>query len=337
MRALYFLALFLVIPLSASSQVADLQNIYEGGPAAPVVVSSDYPDENSWYRPIDATFTWSVPEPVTAVAVEVTASPDAEPMESYRPPVPEVSISANEWLEGIQYVTVQFKNSDKWGPYTARRVMIDGTTPEPFMAEVSVHEGEGRGVIVKAEATDRLSGLSHYEISMNGRTAVKATREELRSGYFIALDHEGSNLLSISAVDRAGNARVFSTPILSLPAKTIDITDDPFAYAASEPASILVSIMAGIMLLTFGYLVYERQRYAYALSSLRDETDEVQEQMLRVFTALREEIYDQIGAINRKSRLTKKEKEAVDGLNKALAVSEKLLKKEVKDVKKLLN
>lgn len=304
---------------------------------APVVHSDDFPDENSWYRPMDATFSWSVPETVTAVAVEVTSSPDAEPMESYRPPITETTISTNEWLEGIQYVTVQFKNSEKWGPYTARRVMIDGTSPEPFMAQVSVHDGEQRGVIVKAEATDRLSGLSHYEVSLNNEAPMQVSREVLRSGYFIALDKEGSNLLTISAVDRAGNSRVFSTPILSLPAETINVAEDPFAYAASEPASILVSIMAGILLLTFGYLVYERQRYAHALSALREETDEVQEQMLRVFTALREEIYDQIGAINRKTRLTKKEKEAVDGLNKALTVSEKLLKKEVKDVKNLLN
>src|SRR5690606_16793651 len=139
MRALSSLALFffLATPSTVSAQAVDLQNMYEGGPMAPVVHSDDFPDENSWYRPMDATFSWSVPETVAAVAVEVTSSPDAEPMESYRPPITETTISTNEWLEGIQYVTVQFKNSEKWGPYTARRVMIDGTSPEPFMAQVS--------------------------------------------------------------------------------------------------------------------------------------------------------------------------------------------------------
>ena len=215
--------------------------------------------------------------------------------------------------------------------------MIDATPPEPFIADVSIYEGGPRGVMVKAEATDALSGVSHYEVSMNGRTPERVSREELRNGHFIGLSGEGSHDLKITAFDQAGNARVFAAPVLSLPPVTIDITKDPLAFAASEPASILVSIMAGVMLLTFGYLVYERQRYAAALTALHEETDEVQEQMLRVFSALREEIYDQIGAINRKPRLTKKEKEAVEGLNKALVVSEKLLKKEVKDVKKLLN
>lgn len=340
MRALSSLAFsfILITPFSLSAQEAvGLENIYEGGPDAPVVLSVDYPDENTWYRKMDATFSWPLPPEVTAVAAEVTTSPDQEPMEAYRPPVTEVSVSASEWQEGIQYVTVQFKNDEKWGPYTARRVMIDSIPPEPFSAEILPKTEGPRGVTVKAEATDSLSGLSHFEVSINGHTGDRVSKEEMRNGYFMSLSGEGTHNLRVTAYDQAGNTRVFSAPVLSLKPEEINIAADPFGYAAEEPASILVSIMAGIMLLTFGYLVYERQRYAHALTSLRDETDEVQEQMLRIFTALREEIYDQIGAINRKTRLTKKEKEAVDGLNKALTVSEKLLKKEVKDVKKLIN
>lgn len=338
MRALSFLGItsIVLLPGLAFAQTTDIENIYEGGPEAPIVLSVDYPDENSWQRPIDATFSWPLPSEVTAVAAEITYSPDTEPMKAYRPPITEISIPATLWEEGIQYVTVQFKNDEKWGQYVSRRVMIDGTAPEPFNAEITPYEGDLRGVTIKAEATDSLSGLSHFEISLDGQTPERVGREELRSGYFMPIVDNDTHNLRVSAVDKAGNMRVFSAPLLSLPPKTISASKDPFGYAASEPASILVSLMAGIMLLTFGYLVYERQRYAIAITSLREEAEEVQSQMLRVFGALREEIYDQVNSINRKPRLTKKEKEAVDGLNKALVVSEKLLKKEIKDIKKLL-
>ncbi|MEX2341020.1 MAG: hypothetical protein WD605_01740, partial [Candidatus Paceibacterota bacterium] len=87
----------------------------------------------------------------------------------------------------------------------------------------------------------------------------------------------------------------------------------------------------------FGYLVYERQRYAGNLHDLRRETGEIHDQLLRIFSALREEIYQQIRNISKKTRLSKKEQEAVEGLNKALSVSESLIDREVKDVKNLLD
>lgn len=338
MRALSFLGItsVLLLPSLVAAQTTNTEDIYEGGPEAPIVLSVDYPDENSWQRPVDAAFSWPLPNEVTAVAAEVTFSPDTEPMKAYRPPITEISVSATAWREGIQYVTVQFKNDEKWGQFTSRRVMIDGTAPEPFDAEITPYEGDVRGVTIKAEATDVLSGLSHFEVSLDGQTPERVEKEEMRSGYMMPINDDDTHNLKVSAVDKAGNMRVFSAPLLSIPPKAISAAKDPFGYAASEPASILVSFMAGVMLLTFGYLVYERQRYAAAITSLREEADDVHGQMLRVFGALREEIYDQVNSINKKPRLTKKEKEAVEGLNKALVVSEKLLDKEVKDIKKLL-
>ncbi len=58
--------------------------------------------------------------------------------------------------------------------------------------------------------------------------------------------------------------------------------------------------------------------------------------MEKIFSALRDEIYDQINAITKKERLSKKEREAVEGLNQALEVSETLIEKEITDVSKIL-
>ena len=55
---------------------------------------------------------------------------------------------------------------------------------------------------------------------------------------------------------------------------------------------------------------------------LRRETREVQDQMEKIFSALRDEIYDQIINITKRKRLSAKEKEAVESLTLALEVSE---------------
>jgi hypothetical protein len=58
--------------------------------------------------------------------------------------------------------------------------------------------------------------------------------------------------------------------------------------------------------------------------------------MEKIFSALRDEIYDQIMSITKSKRLSPKEKEAIEGLTQALEVSETLIEKEINDVKAIL-
>jgi hypothetical protein len=84
------------------------------------------------------------------------------------------------------------------------------------------------------------------------------------------------------------------------------------------------------------YLFYERKRWRGEEEKLRREVREIQDQMEKIFSALRDEIHDQIVTITKRPRLSKKEREAVEGLNQALEVSETLIEKEISDVKKIL-
>jgi hypothetical protein len=81
---------------------------------------------------------------------------------------------------------------------------------------------------------------------------------------------------------------------------------------------------------------YERKQFRIKEERLRRETREIQDQMEKIFSALRDEIYDQINMITKRKRLSQKEKEAVEGLNQALEVSETLIEKEINDVKSIL-
>ena len=86
----------------------------------------------------------------------------------------------------------------------------------------------------------------------------------------------------------------------------------------------------------FIYIWYDRKQNKLREDKLRRETREIQDQMEKIFSALRDEIYDQINLITKRPRLSKKEKEAVEGLNQALEVSETLIEKEINDVKTIL-
>ena len=82
--------------------------------------------------------------------------------------------------------------------------------------------------------------------------------------------------------------------------------------------------------------MYMRKQNEQKEHKLRRETKEIQDQMEKIFSALRDEIYDQINMITKRERLSKKEREAVEGLNQALEVSETLIEKEITDVSKIL-
>lgn len=336
---LFIFTILALAPAVVAAQSADsaMAEAYIGGPAAPMVRSGEFPDQSTWYRSEDAVFSWELTPEITAVSAELSDEPAIEPQKTYRPPVSSIAIGADQLHEGVQYLLVQLRNAEKWGMYAAYKVMIDDTPPAPFSISLAEQNGERSGFLATFETTDAASGLSYYNVSINGSFVGRVDPGTAARGYFIPVTAAGAETLSIQAVDNAGNIREAAASIYAVTPPLIDPTDDPLGYASAEPAAVLAAVMAALLLLIFGYMVYERQRYAHDLRRLREETGEIETEMLKVFSALREEIYDQINAINRKPRLTKKEKEAIDGLNKALLVSEKLLQKEVKDVKKILN
>jgi predicted transcriptional regulator len=84
------------------------------------------------------------------------------------------------------------------------------------------------------------------------------------------------------------------------------------------------------------YIWYEQKLLRQKEEKLRKETREIQDQMEKIFSALRDEIYDQINMITKRKRLSQSEKDAVEGLTQALEVSETLIEKEINDVKSIL-
>jgi len=102
------------------------------------------------------------------------------------------------------------------------------------------------------------------------------------------------------------------------------------------PASLFIFFLILIIVTQIIYFIYEHRQIKKKEEKLRQETREIQEQMERIFSALRSEIYDQINMITKSKRLSAKEQIAVEGLTRALEVSENLIEKEINDVKLIL-
>jgi predicted transcriptional regulator len=100
--------------------------------------------------------------------------------------------------------------------------------------------------------------------------------------------------------------------------------------------NLFIFFLLVVILLQIIYFWYEHKNLKEKEEKLRRETREVQDQMEKIFSALRDEIYDQVNTITKRKRLSAKEKEAVEGLTQALEVSETLIEKEINDVKTIL-
>lgn len=320
---------------SIQGQPITVPELYVGGPVAPVIKEGTVGDV--WYSQKDLTFSWQLPNDVTAVAAELFDESGKEPIQSFRPPIDSFTVPADQLTEGQHYLSVQFRNQEKWGMFSEIFIKIDATPPEPFSITFKPISGVTDAVGVVFDAKDSLSGLAYYDLQIDGQSPQIVSREEGLMGTIVYLSAGEALNITVRAYDKAGNFTETSSVIFGGSPSVGSLDQQSSSLMNTDPVYFLAGILAAMMLLMFGYMIFERQRYANSIEDLKVETDEIQDRLLRVFSALREEIYDQINNINSKKRLSKGEKSAIDSLNQALVVSESLVEREIKDVKKLLD
>lgn len=307
-------------------------------PRAPEVGSTAYLDPELWYNKTEGVFTWEIPFDVTELAVELATSSDNDPSEVFDPPIDEFTVNAENLKDGVQYLSIQYKNQVGWGAITNRKIQIDTTAPEAFTVMVQPGTKANAFPLISFDAKDPTSGIERYELLVADREPVTVTPDEAKLGYLLTDLVDGTYTVTVTAFDRAGNKTVATAPVL------ITAGWQPPVEGATEHSifdfftgkNILIILLFLAAALEFAYILFERRQFAKKEELLRKETREIQDQMEKIFSALRDEIYDQINLITKRPRLSKKEKEAVEGLNQALEVSETLIEKEINDVKKVL-
>lgn len=316
--------------------------IFGDPPRPPEVGSQTYLDPNVWYKETEGLFSWTLPFDVNVVAVEISDDPENKPEENKEavmdPPIEEFLITKDIIKDGVQYISVNFKNQVGWGAPTNRKLQIDTTPPEPFAINVRAGTTPDSFPLLTFEANDVTSGIERYEMTIADQEPISVTPDEARIGYLLKELEDGTYTVKVVAYDFAGNVRESSVAVLITagwikPAETVD---EGSFWDFFTPINLLIIFLFVVIGLMGTYFWYDHRRLREREEKLRRETREIQDQMEKIFSALRDEIYDQIISISKRKRLSPKEKEAVEGLTQALEVSETLIEKEINDVKAIL-
>jgi hypothetical protein len=307
-------------------------------PRAPEVGSVTFLDPEIWYNKVDGAFTWELPFDVNGLRAEIATSATHVPSTVIDPPNEEFVVSKENLVDGVQYLSVQFKNQVGWGAVTNRKIQIDTTAPEAFVINVRAGTTPSSFPLLIFEAEDATSGIEQYEMFIADKEPLMVTPDEAKLGYLLKELEDGTYTVKIIASDKAGNKTESTVAVLITAGwlKPLDTIAEVSFWSFLTGANIFVALLILTIIFEFGYLVFERKQYKKKEEKLRKETREIQDQMEKIFSALRDEIYDQINNISKRPRLSTKEKEAVEGLNQALEVSETLIEKEINDVKKIL-
>jgi hypothetical protein len=254
------------------------------------------------------------------------------------PPVEEFAVTAEIVRDGVQYVSVNFKNQVGWGAVTNRKLMIDTTPPEPFAINVQAGTSDDSFPLLKFAAEDQTSGVDYYDLTVADKEPIRITPDEARLGYLLKALEDGTYTVKVTATDKAGNVRQTSVAVLITAGwvKPVEVVEEGSFWDFLTPLNLFIFFLLVIIVLQVIYFWYEHKKLKDREEKLQRETREIQDQMEKIFSALRDEIYDQINAITKRKRLSAKEKEAVEALTQALEVSETLIEKEINDVKTIL-
>ena len=307
-------------------------------PLAPEIGSKVFLDPDVWYATSTGLFTWEVPFDVNSMTIDVSTSSDFEPVTKYEPPVPEILLTAKELKDGIQYLHVRYKNQVGLGAVAHRRIQIDTTAPQSFTINVRAGNTPSTFPLLAFEAVDPISGIDRYELTIAEKEPVTVTPDEARLGYLLSELVDGTYTVKVVAYDKAGNKTESATPILITagwqPKKAGE--EQSSFLALLTFSNIFITILVLLIILMVVYLFYERKQFSRKETRLRKETKEIQDQMEKIFSALRDEIHDQIKSITKKPRFSKNERTAVENLESAIEMSETLIEKEIVDVQKIL-
>ncbi len=329
-------------PKPTESPAAEEAIVFGDPPRAPEVGSPTFLDQELWYKNTEGAFSWTLPFDVNVVAVELSTSSENQPDKNkdavYDPPIDEFKVNRENIFDGVQYLSIKYKNQVGWGAVLNRKIQIDTTAPENFVIDVRAANSTTGFPQLNFEAIDKTSGIDYYEMTIADKEPFKVTPDEAKIGYLLRELEDGTYTIKVIAFDKAGNSREGTVAVLITAGwiKPAEVIEEVTLWDFLTPSNLFILFLLLTIVMLLAYLWYDRKQNKIREEKLRRETREIQDQMEKIFSALRDEIYDQINLITKRPRLSQKEKEAVEGLNQALEVSETLIEKEINDVKTIL-
>ncbi|MCC6290605.1 hypothetical protein IT398_00845 [Candidatus Nomurabacteria bacterium] len=309
------------------------QNVTAGSPFKAVVgslriSSPTHPDQYKWYRSGTAEFAWELPHDATGMRLLVNQVPDARPNVAYGTPIREKTVSNLD--DGVWYLHAQARTPQGWGEINHFRFQIDTGTPESFeFTEVTRQDLSDNKVKLILTASDRGSGISHYNVSLDGQTLPPLSAGQGKNYYDLPELDSGSHVIVASAVDQAGNMLERRLELVVLPSAYSRWGTKTVATLSLAVPLLALVILLGLML-EHSHRHFRRWR-RHVHKSVRGAESSIDD----TFAKLRENIEKQLSLLERastKRELTREESRVLTALRKNLRSAEKSIRKEVEEI-----
>ncbi|MBX9765494.1 cohesin domain-containing protein [Patescibacteria group bacterium] len=174
-----------------------------------VIFSETHPAQSNWYNNKNPVFSWEAPPGVTGYSFILDSAPNTVP-ENISLTTATVKGYENV-VDGVSYFHLKAFKNGVWGSPSHFPVRIDSVPPELFSPRIQkISDPAGARRVVLFETTDRLSGLSHYEIGIVNRNRVGSETPvfvQVTSPYQLPADENEALQVTVRAVDKAGNVR----------------------------------------------------------------------------------------------------------------------------------
>jgi hypothetical protein len=310
-----------------------------GVPAAPGISSSSHPDPAAWYADGNPFFSWSLPSGTTGVNVLANQEPNADP--GTRSDGVFRSYNYTEVEDGIWYFHARLQNEKGWGGITHFRFQIDTVAPDPFT--ISLLDGEVTGrpdPRVSFFASDVLSGLDHYRLSINGEEIATVPAAEILADteYVLPKLVPGEKTFMIEAVDKAGNITT-STTTFTLEARGLSVPQSSTWLAGLSQAVdtgvalLLLAILgvAAIMATVFG-LRHMHFHWRRHLQGGHDGSRYLHRRLAKLRRGVGRDLAS-LERSRRKKYLPERSERIIRGYTRALEELESKLEKSLKDLR----
>lgn len=166
---------------------------------APIVSSPTCPDQSAWCSAKKAVFNWDLPSNAFAVQTLFGKNPDSIPSVYYSSAINTKEVA--DLVDGVWYFHVRYRDSSGWSDTAHYRINID--TLPPALSLSIQRQGQGDALVITAQ--DELSGVSRYDILIDGRKRFTLTAQEGSNPILLPAVSVGEHTVSVVAFDVAGN------------------------------------------------------------------------------------------------------------------------------------
>lgn len=292
------------------------------------ITSRTHPDQTKWYNLVHAVFDWTNAQGVTAVRLGYDKDADGTPHVLYNDPISHKEIDLKD---GIWYFHVQEKGPGGWGPVSTFRIQIDTVPPLPMSIKFPNGATTTADTIAVSFGTsDVLSGIDHYDLSVDGVHSV-ASAEEGAGIYAFPAGVAGEHTLVVTAYDKAGNTARAEGRFATVGSPTAPPFQS-FAWLTLNYLSLALATLAMLFVVALaGWYLWHR--FLSITKRMRREAREVEQVSLRAFKVLRDGVARHVARLKKaKGKLTEEETRFLEELEQKLEEAEEIITKEIRDI-----